>query len=240
MSLEWMKEMNSVNIHIQAVRNEVENKIKHSYLAKNLEAPIIDEHKLLLLVDFLGFLNFNSSQIVHYGSAVTIIQLALDTHEKVSYYEASSSTREKKQLTVLEGDLYSGLYYEALSYSSEINLIKTLSKAIRIMNEEKINFQIGDFKSVDQLNNCVMKIESVILSQFCNYFNETKWANYYELKLLEIRLQKELVHLQSGKNTHYIHNLSKLTLNEINSNLLQKDLENEITKTRKLLDEVTI
>lgn len=202
--------MSSMSELKNEVTEQILKKIKHPYLNKHLSTPIIDEVKVSLLIDLLQDNKFAKDKIIHYCKALMIHQIALDTHEKVSNYEGTSLDREKKQLTVLEGDYYSGIYYDALSKSSEINLIKELSYAVKEMNEQKINLVHHNFTSIEELLRCITIIESTILAHFANYIGAMDSISLIEYKCLIARLEKEFQLLTDDNESDFKSQLSKL------------------------------
>ncbi|WP_179865508.1 MULTISPECIES: heptaprenyl diphosphate synthase component 1 [unclassified Bacillus (in: firmicutes)] len=183
--------MNSIHEIKNEVITQILHTIKHPYLNQHLSIPTIDDVKVTLLINLLKDNDFTSDKIVHYCKALMIHQIALDTHEKVSTYESTPMDREKKQLTVLEGDLYSGLYYNALSKTGEIGLIKELSYAVKEMNEEKINLVHEKFKSLDELFKCITVIESTIIVHFAKFIASEESIHHIEQACLIARLKKE-------------------------------------------------
>ncbi len=189
--MEWMEIMNSIHELKNEVITQILHTIRHPYLNQQLLAPTIDDVKVTLLINLLKDHNFSSDKIVHYCKALMIHQIALDTHEKVSTFEGTPMDREKKQLTVLEGDLYSGLYYDALSKTGEIGLIRELSYAVKEMNEEKINLVHEQFSSLEDLFNCITVIESTILVHFAKFISAEESIKHIEQECLMSRLKKE-------------------------------------------------
>ncbi|MFB7140899.1 heptaprenyl diphosphate synthase component 1 [Gottfriedia sp. NPDC056225] len=183
--------MNSIHEIKNEVITQILHTIKHPYLNQHLSIPTIDDVKVTLLINLLKDNDFTSDKIVHYCKALMIHQIALDTHEKVSTYESTPMDREKKQLTVLEGDLYSGLYYNALSKTGEIGLIKELSYAVKEMNEEKINLVHEKFKTLDELFKCITVIESTIIVHFAKFIASEESIHHIEHACLIARLKKE-------------------------------------------------
>lgn len=202
--MEWMEIMNSIQELKNEVIDQILHTIKHPYLNQHLSKPNIDDVKVTLLINLLKDNNFTSDKIVHYCKALMIHQIALDTHEKVSSYEGTPMDREKKQLTVLEGDLYSGLYYDALSKTGEIGLIRELSFAVKEMNEEKINLVHEQFSSLESLFKCITVIESTILVHFAKFISADEAINQIEQECLVSRLKKELEQLSVDNRSDFI------------------------------------
>src|SRR5699024_6265809 len=128
--------------------------MKHTYLHKFIDKPTIDEDKLFILVSILNRAFVSSKQKEQYIITTMLVQLALDTHDLVpsstdngDYHAASEIP---KQLTVLAGDYYSGLYYFLLSEIEDFAMIQTLASAIKKVNEYKMNLYYREIQTIDE------------------------------------------------------------------------------------------
>lgn len=170
------------------IKEQVEKKVLHPYLLKYIETPVIDEDKLLILVSIMDRLELSSNEIKNYALTTMLIQIALDTHEHISN---ASVDEKQRQLTVLAGDYYSGLYYKLLADSENIVMIKELSKGIKEINEHKISVYQKEITSVDTLMTSMKKIESSLLAKFSGYFKVDIWNEWIANFLLVKRLLHE-------------------------------------------------
>ena len=59
-------------------------KLRHPYFINYIEEPFIDEEKIALLYGALKGANLHIKQIEHYVVTIMLVQIALDTHERVS------------------------------------------------------------------------------------------------------------------------------------------------------------
>ncbi|MEH7501089.1 heptaprenyl diphosphate synthase component 1 [Neobacillus drentensis] len=170
------------------IREQVEKRVCDSYLLKYIEIPIIDEDKLLILVSIMDRLELSFSDMQNYALSTMLIQIALDTHEHIS----DASVEEKnRQLTVLAGDYFSGLYYKLLADSEDILMIKALSKGIKEVNENKISVYQNDILAIEELMTSIRLIESSLLAHLSEYFKVDLWNDFLENLLLFKRLLKE-------------------------------------------------
>ncbi|WP_180232857.1 heptaprenyl diphosphate synthase component 1 [Bacillus sp. AFS055030] len=202
--------MNSIQELKNEVITQILHTIRHPYLNQHLQAPTIDDVKVTLLINLLKDHDFTKDKIIHYCKALMIHQIALDTHEKVSTYKGTPMDREKKQLTVLEGDLYSGLYYDALAKTGEIGLIRELSYAVKEMNEEKINLVHEQFSSLEDLFNCITVIESTILVHFAKFISGEESIKQIEKECLISRLKKEFERLSAENCSDFISQFQRI------------------------------
>ncbi len=122
------------------IREKLMVKLRHPYFINYIEEPFIDEEKIALLYGALKGANLHIEQIEHYVVTIMLVQIALDTHERVSNKagEEANESHKRRQLTVLAGDYYSGLYYYLLSMNRDIVLIRALAEGIKEINEHKI------------------------------------------------------------------------------------------------------
>ena len=86
----------------------------------------------------------------------------------------TSELLKKRQLTVLAGDYYSGLYYKILAEVENVPLIRTLAEGIKIVNEHKVAIYRLEDCTVEQYMDTLKKVESTIISKFINFFLDQK------------------------------------------------------------------
>jgi heptaprenyl diphosphate synthase len=180
------------------IRGQVEKSIYDTYLLQYIETPIIDEDKLLILISLMDRLELSLSEISNYALSTMLIQIALDTHEHIS---DSSEEEKNRQLTVLAGDYFSGLYYKLLAESEDILMIKALSKGIKEVNENKISVYQKESEGTEKLMTSIKLIESSILANLSDYFKVDKWNDFFANLLLFKRLLNEKdKYIQSEKS----------------------------------------
>ncbi|EKN69607.1 heptaprenyl diphosphate synthase subunit I [Neobacillus bataviensis LMG 21833] len=169
------------------IREQIEKRAFDSYLLTYIETPIIDEDKLLILISIMDRLELSFNEIKNYALSTMLIQIALDTHEHIS-----NSTKDEKgrQLTVLAGDYFSGLYYKLLAESEDIMMIKSLSKGVKEVNENKVFIYHNKPEGIEKLMASIMRIESALLTKLSEYFKVDFWNDF----LAHLFLFKRLLH----------------------------------------------
>ncbi|MBO9128246.1 heptaprenyl diphosphate synthase component 1 [Bacillus sp. 165] len=175
------------------VKEELDKKLKHPFLMQYIEYPVIDEDKLQLLYFLLKHAKLNNEQIQHYVVTIMLVQIALDTHEKVSVNlnTEQGQSHKRRQLTVLAGDYYSGLYYYMLAQQHDIALIRALAEGIKEINEHKISIYQKDGNSIDEVINSVETVESALIQKTCEHFNVQEWKRFAAVILCLKRIKKE-------------------------------------------------
>ncbi|WP_245959435.1 heptaprenyl diphosphate synthase component 1 [Neobacillus piezotolerans] len=179
-----------MNSKIAEIKGIIEKKVLHPYLLKYIQVPIIDDDKLMLLVSAMEGLDLTDRERENYALTAMLVQIALDIHEHVSNTQSLAGTKVR-QLTVLAGDYYSGLYYKHLAESDDILMIRSLSKAIKRVNEHKTLFYQKEFNTVGMLFESIKNIEASILAKFSGFFGKDAWIPFMESLLLLKRLLKE-------------------------------------------------
>lgn len=154
------------------IKEQVEKRVYHSYLLEYIEAPIIDEDKLLILISIMDRLELSFNKMQNYALSTMLVQIALDTHEHIL---KSSDDEKGRQLTVLAGDYYSGLYYKLLAESEDILIIKALAKGIKEINEHKVLVYQKKIGGIDKLMSSIKKIESSLHVKLAEYFKVDIW-----------------------------------------------------------------
>jgi heptaprenyl diphosphate synthase len=118
--------------------------MEYDMIQIHTDLPNFPEFRARLLLAFLhkeDQLNENNEL---YTLATSLVQMGLDTHDMVP---VSNQQKEKKeararQLKVLAGDYFSSRFYNILSQSGQIEMIKQLSFAICEVNRMKMSLYL--------------------------------------------------------------------------------------------------
>jgi heptaprenyl diphosphate synthase len=171
---------------IEAVKERIEQAITHPYLCRYMKPRMIDEDRIVFSLSMLDAANVARQTAEDYVFTMMLIQIALDTHDEVDEHEAM----HLRQLTVLAGDLYSGLYYQFLANKQELALIRFFSEAIKEINEQKIRLQRGNVDAIERFRGLGI-VESALIRKLAQYANAEDWGElaYYFFSLK--RLMRE-------------------------------------------------
>ena len=178
--------LNEIN-NIRELKQVIETKAYHPYLQKYIEKPVVDEDKLLLLWGLFNELDISNDERNHYILSTMLVQIALDTHEKVSNTNVtleSSDLLKSRQLTVLAGDFYSGLYYQVLSEVGNTKMIRALSNAVKTINDHKIRLYQYALTSLPSFIESVKAVESSLIQKIAEFYQQTTWMKNAENILL--------------------------------------------------------
>lgn len=194
--------MDSVYKYSKEIHSHIISKATHPYLSRFLKQPNIDQKKLHLLILIFHQLKISDEARDQYITATMLVQTALDVHDDVTGTSSSEEETEKlrnRQLTVLAGDYYSGLYYYILAKLENIELIKSLAEGIKYINEQKIILGQNVFKDEKSIIECVRIIESSLLVKVQECFNSTRYTTFVEHSTLLYRLQLEKIAFKANE-----------------------------------------
>ncbi|MGE1101910.1 heptaprenyl diphosphate synthase component 1 [Peribacillus simplex] len=197
--------MLNITDDIRQLKRLIETKAQHPYLLKYIQKPSLDEDKLILLLGLFNDLDVTSDKRNQYISSTMLVQIALDTHEIVSNSGEGIESPEvlkNRQLQVLAGDYYSGLYYQGLASVGNVDMIRILSSAIKKINDNKIIlYQQGSINDVPTLLKTIKAIEASLIHKLGDYYNEPAWMELSEDLLLVKRLHAEKSsYMKSGQS----------------------------------------
>lgn len=198
------------NHQANIIHQYIEEQLHHSYLKEYIDQPHIDRDRIyFLLMPFVNEGRAISKEVVQWISTAMLLQIALDTHEKVTISERDPL--KERQLTVLAGVYFSSLYYKILAETDDVELISNLAKAIKEINESKISIYKDEFKNLDELLKKLKTRESAIISNFFRFFEDDQWIEIVEEALLYKKLVQEKVSLRHSQNTSFINAFSALS-----------------------------
>ncbi|WP_430482308.1 heptaprenyl diphosphate synthase component 1 [Rossellomorea marisflavi] len=214
------------NHQANIIHQYVEEQLHHSYLKEYIDHPYIDRDRIhFLLLPFAEADGDISLEEVQWISTAMLLQIALDTHEKVTNSEFDPL--KERQLTVLAGVYFSSLYYKILAETDEVDLIAILAKAIKEVNESKISIYKGDHADITALMKTLKKREASIISNFFAFMDDSRWEEVVSDVLVYKRLIQERSSLEETETTTFLQALAKVSLPSAlrESGLLKKKSE---------------
>ncbi|UJL48097.1 heptaprenyl diphosphate synthase component 1 [Virgibacillus sp. NKC19-16] len=186
--------MNTSSTEIRHLKALVEDRIQHAYLKKHMQKPVIDEEKLTILAAIINNTTLLTKQKERYIITTMLVQVALDTHELVpkgNDPDKSEEVNVSKQLNVLAGDYFSGLYYLLLAEIDDFDLIHNLASAIKEINEYKMKLYYNEANSLQAYVDIVKVIESTLILQVADFVGDISLNSVVGDWLVTSKLIKE-------------------------------------------------
>lgn len=188
--------LHNFNIELENLKKLIKGKMEHRYLKKFFENPMIDVDKLALLTMIVNNANLLKERKQDFIIATTLIQVAQDIHELVPIENLDSESEldiTRRQLSVLSGDYYSGLYYLLLSEIEEIDMIRVVALTVKEINEYKMKLYFKEFNTFDEYIKLTNKIESLIIVRVSEYLGLSALSVWAERMILTSMLSKEKI-----------------------------------------------
>ena len=193
--------------NMASIFDQIERAVDHPTLNRFIQAPYIDQDRVMLLYSMFNE-NGSIQHIDDYITSISLVQLALDTHDKIRLEQATTDQERKwRQLTVLAGDYYSSQYYQLLAKYGDFRMIRYLSEAIQKINEYKTSFFKHDYKGCAHLFDLIRQIESTLLLNVAKFLDLPKLMNIIEDYFFVKRLVAEKKDLLEGRLTLFFHSL---------------------------------
>lgn len=206
-----MIKLNPSDNYILQLKEKIASKVRHPFLVRFIQEPIIDEDKLVLLSSIMDHTRLSTIKKEQYIITTMLVQIALDTHDQVTLSEEDDDrdTIRQRQLTVLAGDYFSGLYYYLLSQLDDIPMIHTLAGAIKEINELKMELYYKDVDSFQEFLEGLKKVESLLIQRVGAYVKRTAINDMAGEWLLAKKLIEEKKSYQEGRFSPLIDILAK-------------------------------
>ncbi|MEF2964360.1 heptaprenyl diphosphate synthase component 1 [Paenibacillus sp. M1] len=122
--------------------------------------------------------------------AAFLVQLGLDTHDRIDVGDSAKDERamRSRQLKVLAGDYFSGVFYDLLAQEEQIDTVSAMSTAICEVNRLKVRLYTGLKKMLlpaeEYLKECVQLKMTLFLS-FSRHLDKSV-QNIWSLLLAEL------------------------------------------------------
>jgi heptaprenyl diphosphate synthase len=197
------------NHQANIIQDYLDEQLHHSFLQEYIKEPTVDRDRIyFLLLPFSEADMSSKPEIVQWISTAMLLQVALDTHEKVTVSDEESLL--ERQLTVLAGVYFSSLYYKILAKADNIGLIRKLARAITDINESKISIYKKEESDMESLLENIRIMESSIISHFLSFFHQESWSPLIEEVLLFKKLVGEKQSFANRDTTPFIESVVKI------------------------------
>lgn len=190
--------LDSAGKQLQELKAYIKQKVKHTYLDKYISNPIIDHYKLFILHSILNETTLDDKTKKKYIVSTMLVQIALDTHDLVPVSNDpfdQKDDQKSKQLLVLAGDYYSGLYYLLLSELNDFKMIHTLATAIKEINELKMQLYYNEADSLNDVIQLMKKIESLLIVRVMEWLTDLDIKPFIEDLIITHKLIEEKLSL---------------------------------------------
>ncbi len=233
-----MIQVSNVEHEIQTLKQKIIAKVRHPFLSKFIPEPVIDEDKLMLLSSIMDDTTLPEVKKEQYIITTMLVQVALDTHDLVTLTDEDEEqeTVRSRQLTVLAGDYYSGMYYYLLSQLDDIPMIHTLASAIKDINEQKMELYYKDVGSFQEFMNGLRDIESLLIQRVASYVQRTTINDVAGEWLLTKKLLNEKKNIQKNGFSPLFDLLLKSPRTNTSYNQMMNTVENIIQKNISRLE----
>lgn len=166
--------LDSFDQQVKELKACIKEKSKHLYIEKHISQPVIDEVKLALLINIFKHSSLAADEQKKYLISSMLVQMAADIHEKVpaTNVDKTYSSEKEKQMLVLAGDYYSGLHYLYLAHTGDFEMLRTIARTIREINEFKMDLYYNHNIQFDEILNIQGKIHSLITIRILELFTD--------------------------------------------------------------------
>lgn len=227
-----------ITFNSKKVKNMIENKIEHPYVQRYIAQPFIDIDKIAALLMIYDEVANSKQHKYEEIVSIMLVQTALDTHDLVTNDTTLPTDDLERQLTVLAGDFYSGLYYRTLAEIDEIALVRSLANAIKLINEQKMVLYEFELISWQQLMKTLQVIESILFTNVARLHSLSQVdIEYISEYLLVNRLMREIESIEQNEFS-YIHEYVKRNLVDPYEPSVVYSIEREIAHRCKRMNEL--
>ena len=164
------------SVEINRLKALIKDKMQHTYIEQHVQIPNLNEDKLYVLTLILNNTALPEYKKERYIGTAMLVQTALDTHDLVPNSDNCTSAgndEKSKQLAVLAGDYYSGLYYFLLSEIEDVRMIQVLANAITEINEHKMQLYYKNIDSFATFIHIFKKLETLLITRVAEFVGET-------------------------------------------------------------------
>lgn len=185
---------------INQLKQHIERKMNHKYVDIYIQRPMINDLTLELLYYAMDDITSEKKEVHAHITATILVQTALNAHELVRNDEfplLADEEKKEKQLLVLAGDYYSGLYYLLLSEIQDVKMVNVLAKGIQEVNEKKMQLYYSEYNSLDEFIDLLLHIHTTIITGVSRHLFQPTVANIIK-NIVRLQFLLQEVHQESS------------------------------------------
>lgn len=238
--------LHTSGIDLQEINELITYKIKHTYLNQYIQKPVVDQTKLTALSIIVNNTSLTEEIKKQYIIATMLVQLALDTHELVPVTNEEVDDEvaiTTKQLTVLAGDYYSGLYYLLLAEIEDLSMISLLASTIKEITEHKMRLYYREVDSFTEYLSITKKVETLLITRVAEFVNNSIINEIIGKLIITSRLIEEKRHFPSQEQSPILDNWyagSKDVSNGSMLALVEETIQTNISQIETFLAQPTL
>ncbi|MFC0559874.1 heptaprenyl diphosphate synthase component 1 [Halalkalibacter alkalisediminis] len=199
-----MVSMSQFDDKVKEIKKSFYGLTKHLYLQSYVQKPDLDDDKVRFLYAMMQK-KLSTNEAKMFTISALLLQAGLDVHDEVSQDPIHSDRlRKNRQLTVLAGDYYVSLHYYLLAEKQQIPMIRVFSQSIQEINEYKLNLCNSRDLSYEEVQNNTSQIESVLMQNMAEHFEQTAWKGVMKDFFFLKRLLEDRVEWLAGKKAPII------------------------------------
>ncbi|GEK57906.1 hypothetical protein CHL76_05855 [Marinococcus halophilus] len=159
----------------EEIKKEFQRLTQHSYIEQKIGLPEAHEETIYLLLEALRETKVSQEQAVEQIAAVLLVQSAFKAHEQIQLHN-DGDDKKIRQLTILNGDLMSSLYYRLLSTVFHQEILLIFTSAIRSMNEAKMKLHFGECRDFADMLQTLRTGEAGIVEAVTRFYGREHLA----------------------------------------------------------------
>lgn len=176
----------------------------HAYLKQYIDEPVYDRHQILALHE----LTKNDSQYEQLIHTTMLVQIALNTHDKIKGEFPSDKSLKQQQLTVLAGDYFSGIYYYILAQHNNLPFIRLLAAGINEITQLKMRVFYHQYENIEAFRDDYRHIHIGLAAKVAQYTKQEEAIGYLSNWLMLKHIEQEISFLYNGQESLFQHLLA--------------------------------
>lgn len=205
----------------QLVQNKLKRELNQATDLPTNDQLIISDARLDIMIELINQLNWSLDKKIDIITAIALLQLSLDLHQRVSNEQSSYNAS-----VILQGDRLSCQYYVLMAEHDEVSLIHSLALAVKEVNQLKIQLMNQAYLDGESYIKMKADIELKLIIHLIHYLelttlepviNKTSYYYLLEEERERARMNFEKNDYQKAHELDILHIKSQSSLTQISN-----------------------